>query len=122
MIVTSVMKKLRCNKTIANIEATTGGVLQEKVFLENSKLTGKHLCQSLFFQTLTRVLFCEFCEISKNTFFTEHLWTTASINKKTEKVVKCKYSNTHKTPDIIKVFMPVRKKLSNTILPTKNSY
>ena len=21
---------------------------------------------------------CEFCEISKNTFFTEHLWTTAS--------------------------------------------
>ena len=23
-------------------------------------------------------VFCEFCEISKNTFFTEHLWTTAS--------------------------------------------
>ena len=22
---------------------------------------------------------CEFCEISKNTFFTEHLWVTASI-------------------------------------------
>ena len=22
---------------------------------------------------------CEFCQISKNTFFTEHLWTTASI-------------------------------------------
>ena len=21
---------------------------------------------------------CEFCEISKNIFFTEHLWTTAS--------------------------------------------
>ena len=21
---------------------------------------------------------CEFCEITKNTFFTEHLWTTAS--------------------------------------------
>ena len=21
---------------------------------------------------------CEFCEISKNTFYTEHLWTTAS--------------------------------------------
>ena len=21
---------------------------------------------------------CEFCEIFKNTFFTEHLWTTAS--------------------------------------------
>ena len=25
------------------------------------------------------VLSCEFCEISKNTFFTEHIWTTASI-------------------------------------------
>ena len=23
---------------------------------------------------------CEFCQISKNTFFTEHLWTTASRN------------------------------------------
>ena len=22
---------------------------------------------------------CEFCQISKNTFFTEHLWATASI-------------------------------------------
>ena len=26
------------------------------------------------------MFFCEFCEISKNTFFTEHLWTTASIH------------------------------------------
>ena len=25
---------------------------------------------------------CEFCEISKDTFFTEHLWTTASIRTK----------------------------------------
>ena len=25
-----------------------------------------------------QVFFCEFCEISKNTFFTEHPWTTAS--------------------------------------------
>ena len=28
---------------------------------------------------LAQVSSCEFCEISKNTFFTEHLWTTASI-------------------------------------------
>ena len=26
-----------------------------------------------------QVLSCEFCEIFKSTFFTEHLWTTASI-------------------------------------------
>ena len=29
--------------------------------------------------TLAQVFSCEFCEISKNTFFTEHLWTTASV-------------------------------------------
>ena len=27
---------------------------------------------------MAQVFFCEFFEISKNTFFTEHLWTTAS--------------------------------------------
>ena len=30
-------------------------------------------------ETLAQVLFCEFCEIFKNTFFTEHLRTTASV-------------------------------------------
>ena len=51
-----------------------------------TKFTGKHLCQRLFFnkvaglcnfikkESLTKVLSCESCEISKNTFFTEHLW------------------------------------------------
>ena len=28
-------------------------------------------------ETLTQVFSCEFCEISKNTFFTEHVWATA---------------------------------------------
>ena len=51
------------------------------------KFTGKHLCQSLFFnkvaglrlatllkkETLAQVFSCDFCEIYKNTFFTEHL-------------------------------------------------
>ena len=31
-------------------------------------------------ETLVQVFSCEFCEISKNTFFTEHLWTIASEN------------------------------------------
>ena len=26
-------------------------------------------------ETLAQMFSCEFCEISKNTFFTEHLWT-----------------------------------------------
>ena len=69
-----------------------------------TKFTGKHPCQRLFFnnvaglrpatllkkrpwpqacnfikkETLVQVLSCEFCEISKNTFFREHIWTTAS--------------------------------------------
>ena len=30
-------------------EAATGGVLYKKVFLKLAKFTGKHLCQSLFF-------------------------------------------------------------------------
>ena len=29
-------------------------------------------------EALTQMFSCEFCEISKNTFFTEHLWVTAS--------------------------------------------
>ena len=41
------------------------------------------MCQSLSFNkvsglTLAQVFSCEFCKISKNTFLTEHLWTTAS--------------------------------------------
>ena len=59
-----------------------------------AKFTGKHLCQSLFFnkvaglrphacnfieiETLAQVFSCEFREISKNTFLTEHVWATAS--------------------------------------------
>ena len=30
-------------------------------------------------ETVAEVFYCEFCEISKNTFFTEHLWATASV-------------------------------------------
>ena len=53
----------------------TNGVLRNF-----TKFTGKHLWQSLFIkkETVPQVLSCEFCEISNNTCFTEHLWTTAS--------------------------------------------
>ena len=49
-----------------------------------AKFTGKHLYQRLFFNNvaglpLAQVFSCEFCEISKNTFFTENLRTTASV-------------------------------------------
>ena len=51
--------------------------------------TGKHLCQSLFLschfikkETLAQGFSCDFCKIFKNTFFTKHLWMTASMKSK----------------------------------------
>ena len=59
-----------------------------KAVLRNfAKFLGKHLCQSLFLNnacnfikkaTLAQVFSYEFCEISKNTSFIDHLWETAS--------------------------------------------
>ena len=44
-----------------------------------AKFTGKHLYQSLFFN---KVMFSfEYCGISKDTFFTEHLWATTSATR-----------------------------------------
>ena len=39
------------------------------------------VCSFIKKETLAQVLCCEFefCEILKNTFFTEHHWTTASV-------------------------------------------
>ena len=63
-----------------------------------AKFTGKHLCQSLFLIKLQAIkketgtgVFCEFCEIFKNTFFIEHVWTTVSecgmkVKKTTESI------------------------------------
>ena len=35
-------------------------------------------CNFIKKETLTKLFSCEFCEISKDIFFTEHLWVTAS--------------------------------------------
>ena len=55
--------------------------MKKGVLRNFSKFTGKHLCQSLFFnkETLAQVFSREFCEISMNTFFIAHLWATASM-------------------------------------------
>ena len=60
--------------------------LRKGVLRNFAKFTGKQLCQSLFFHKVeglrpAQVLSCEFCEISENTFFTEHPWATASVVK-----------------------------------------
>ena len=36
-------------------------------------------CKLIEKEILAQVFTCEFCEISKNIFFTEHLWATAPI-------------------------------------------
>ena len=49
-------------------------VVYVKRCLKNfAKFTGKHLCQSLFFNKVAG-LRSEFCEISKTIFFYLHLW------------------------------------------------
>ena len=59
-----------------------------------ARFTGKQMCQILVFNKVAglrpatllkkeahaQVFSCEFCEISKNTFFAEHLGTTASVD------------------------------------------
>ena len=60
---------LRCSMKI--------GVLKNFV-----KFTGKHLCQSLFFnkeEALVQVFSCEFCEIFRNTFFDTTPLVAASV-------------------------------------------
>ena len=38
------------------------------------------VCKFIIKETLTQVFSCEFCKICKNTFWTEHLWMTASLD------------------------------------------
>ena len=57
--------------------------MKKSVLRNSTNFTGKHLCLRpatlLKKETLVQVFSCQFCEISKNTFFTEHLWTTVLL-------------------------------------------
>ena len=55
----------------------------KKVFLEISQNSQENTCVRDSFliklqASLAQVFSCEFCEVSKNSFFTEHIWATAS--------------------------------------------
>ena len=56
----------------------------EKRFLKTSRNSQENTCARVWAckstkkETLAQVFSCECCEIFNNTFFTEHLWTTAS--------------------------------------------
>ena len=74
------------------IEAVVGRCFVKKVFLKNSKNSQENTsarvsfliklqaetCNSFKKETLAQVFSCEFCQIFKKGFFTEHLWVTAS--------------------------------------------
>ena len=45
---------------------------------ENSPAPEPKACNFIKKDTLAQVFSCDFFEISENTFFTEHIWTTAS--------------------------------------------
>ena len=63
------------------IEAATEGVPWKKLFLKISQNSQERICARRPFikkETLTEVFSLEFCELSKNNFFMEHLGTTAS--------------------------------------------
>ena len=69
------------------------GFYNKKLFLEISQISQENTCARVSFliklqswacnfikkESLAQVLSCEFCEISKNTFHTEHIWETASF-------------------------------------------
>ena len=82
-------------------EAATRRVLWKKVFFEISQNSQENTCARVSFlirlqvsnfikrEALAQVFSCEFYEISKNTFFTEHLWTTASVFAEDEQRNTC---------------------------------
>ena len=87
---TSAFRKYWISKRFCNFfaysivisEAATGGVLWEKVLLEisrNSQPVPDRLATLLKKGIWQRCFSSEFCEISKNTFLTEHLWMTTFI-------------------------------------------
>ena len=63
---------------LQQIETATRGALCKKVFLKISQNSQENTCAFIKKEALAQVFSCEFCQISKNNFFTEHLWTAAS--------------------------------------------
>ena len=54
---------------------------------------------------------CEFCQISKNTFFTEHLWATASILLEGRRLKQIEISIISKIKKIIIIIIMIIKKM-----------
>ena len=61
----------------------------KKVFMEVSQNSQENICARDFIKKefLAQMFSCEFCEISKNTFVTEHLRTTTAENLLQNKII-----------------------------------
>ena len=89
----TILLKRDSNTGILQLKVATRGVLWKKLFLKISQNSQKNTSARVSFliklqaselqlykkETLALVFSWEFCEIFKNTFFTEHLRTAASV-------------------------------------------
>ena len=53
---------------------------QPEMFCKKRCKKSPEACNFVKKETLAQIFSCEFCEVFRNTFFTEHLWTTASYD------------------------------------------
>ena len=61
-------------------------VAAAKAYFIKKILWHRKTCNFIKKETLAQMFSCDFCEIWQNTFFTEHLWTTASENGEYQKI------------------------------------
>ena len=85
--------------------------MKKGVLKSFTKFTGEHLRQILFLTTLSKkrlaqVFSCEFCEISKNTIFTEQLRATASFSLESRRFNE---RSSHQRCSVKKVFLVILK-------------
>ena len=97
-----------------------------------AKFTGKHLCQSLFFnkvaglrpqacnfiKTLVQVFSYEFWQISKNTIFTEHMVTASD---RSVKRFSYKFHTMHRKTPISEPFSKQNRRMQACNFPKKRS-
>ena len=74
-------------------EAVSESVLWEKMFWKISQNSQENTCVRVSFLISGRP---KVCKIFKNTFFTEHVWTTASVKKIKKRMHKLEAFQCHK--------------------------
>ena len=86
------------------------------MFLEISQNSQENNCDFLIIkkETLAQVFSCEFCEISKNTYFIEHLWW----NTQTEVFLCDLWEKGILKEQLMKVFIAWREKNDSVYSPT----